>query len=231
MDIMKEGKVEVFEYVQNLDPEVLRACLDTLESKKVLIGEGGNAEIFSVESGRYKNICLKKLRKTPRLIGNDIDTEVNFQDALIDLGIRTPKVLARLHDVAKNEKYIIMERINGPSIEDILLERVKVPEGYKHKEFWRKMKSIVEKMHEEGDIYHRDLHEGNIMIDTENGCEPVIIDFGTATRGLGDEYPYGEEAIIMDENTGAYTKTKGYYKSDESKIAGLEYRMRFYDRS
>jgi serine/threonine protein kinase len=41
------------------------------------------------------------------------------------------------------------------------------------------LKEFVSRLHERG-IYHRDLHEGNIMIDVNDG-RPCVIDFGAST--------------------------------------------------
>jgi serine/threonine protein kinase len=82
-----------------------------------------------------------------------------------------------------------MERINGISLRDAILGKEEFPKNFNFEEFFIELEKFIKIMHEEG-IYHRDFHDGNIMIDSETG-NPWLIDFGRSKkRVLTDENPY-----------------------------------------
>ncbi len=217
-------------YIENKEAEELIECLETLEPESVVIGQGKNAEVYGLDEGRFKSVCVKKIREQPELKCNDLDTEVDFQNRARELGIKTPLTFAYI--IIKEEKpqeMILMERIYGCSIGDIVFGNEKVPDNYDHKKFFAKLKEQVKALHE-ANIHHRDLHEGNVMID-EHG-DPVIIDFGAAcTSFSGDEHPYGEQVRMLNKKTGRYDFVSGYFKDDERMLYQLELNMRPFARN
>lgn len=218
-------------YIDNKEAEDLLDCLEHLEPQAVVIGEGKNAEVFGLDEGRFKSVCMKKIREQPELKCNDLDTEVDFQNRVRELGIKTPLTFAyiELKEDNKKEEMILMERIFGCSLGDIILDDAQVPDNYDHRTFFAKLKEQVRVMHE-ANIHHRDLHEGNVMID-EKG-EPVIIDFGTAcTSFSGDDHPYGEQVRLLNKTTGRYEFASGYFKDDERMLYQLEVKMRPFARN
>lgn len=117
------------------------------------------------------------------------------------------------------EKILVlaMERIKGVSIKDVLEGGADFPAKFNPDIFFKKVRSFLERMHEEKAIFHRDLHSGNIMID-ENG-DPVIIDFGKSTYGdEGDAYQY--------EYTDKGKVIEGKYVSDSDFIDQIEIKVR-----
>lgn len=215
-------------YMENKETEELLECLETYEPDSVSIGEGKNAEVFSVDDGKFVNVCMKKIKKTPMLKCNDLDTEVDFQNRVRELGIKTPLTFAHIRNVEDKDKseMILMERIHGVTIKDIVYGNEPVPEQYNHKRFFEKLKENVKKMHEHN-IHHRDLHEDNIMIDSEG--DPVIIDFGTAcTAFSGDEHPYSEQVLMYDPQSERYKLAAGYFKADDLMVYQLQQVMRPY---
>ena len=56
-------------------------------------------------------------------------------------------------------------------------------------------------MHEQKNIYHRDLHNGNVLVGPDS--TPYIIDFGRSVRSIGSEYAYdytdktGQNRIVL----------------------------------
>jgi len=217
---------KVKRYIENKEADELIDCLETLEPYSVVIGYGKNAEVRGLDEGRFKSVCVKKIKKEPELKCNDIDMEVDFQTRVREMGIKTPLTFAyiKVRDQFGVEEMILMERIYGCSIGDIVKDDTPVPDNYDHKKFFAKLKENMKKLHE-ANIHHRDLHEGNVMID-ENG-DPVIIDFGTAcTAFSGDEHPYGEEVRMLNKQTGRYEAVSGYFKDDERMLYQLELVMR-----
>ena len=108
-----------------------------------------------------------------------------------------------------------MERLNAISLEDILEGKAKLPAKYDHDAFFVKLRKFVKKMHEEQHVYHRDLHQGNIMVNIDTG-NPHIIDFGKSTRDTEDE-AYKKD---YTDNRGKQITTT--YKKDEDFIDEIE---------
>lgn len=71
---------------------------------------------------------------------------------------------------------LTMKRLAAVSLRDVLEKDAPLPETYNHEEFFKNLRLFVAEMHAKG-IYHRDLHEGNIMVDVKTG-KPCVIDFG-----------------------------------------------------
>ncbi len=219
----------VKQYIENKEAEDLLECLERLEPQATQIGYGNNAEVFGLDEGTFKSVCVKRIMKLPLLKCNDLDTEVNFQNRVREMGIKTPLTFAYMIDSDSKDQFILMERVYGVSIKDIVHGTERVPDNYDHKKFFTKLKENIKIMHE-NNIHHRDLHEGNVMID-QNG-DPVIIDFGTAcTSFSGDEHPYGETVRMLNKNTGRYEFQSGYFKDDERMLYQLDIKMREFARN
>lgn len=217
MEGQKNVKLEVIKrFVEQKDEEDLNKCLSTLMEKSTPIGLGGNAEVFELSDPHFGEICVKKIHKTPQLRCNSEEEEFAFQEEIEDLGVRVPRLIAYVQNPETKDKFIIMEKILGPSFNDILEKGVSIPENYNHAFFWKKLMEYLKIMHD-GNIYHRDLHRGNIMIDKDGG--PVIIDFGTAGRAWGSEDdPYKESVPMLDKETGTYRLSYQFQK-DEGKAS------------
>ncbi len=107
---------------------------------------------------------------------------------------------------------LAMERLDAVSIKDVIEKRAVLPTTFNFETFFKKLRVFISKMHEKG-IYHRDLHEGNIMID-DNG-NPCVIDFGKAARGFGDD------VYDIDYREGGQLR-KGKLTSDEEYVNQVE---------
>ncbi len=183
-----------------------------VESGELGYGQTANVYNSTSESG----MCLKRInqqeyRKFPFM--NNLEDEAKFLEEVADLVDENDNVIIpqpfmvinseKKEKVTKEnlkgemvtfeqrvrESVLVMERIDGPSLEDIFdpkEPRFKkdLPEGIDLKKFFDDLQSFVEKMNEH-DIHHRDLHMGNIMIDEETH-KPVIIDFGFSRKKMFD---------------------------------------------
>lgn len=222
---------KVQRYLGDKEADELIECLEKYEPKSVPIGYGKNAEVRGLDEGRFKSVCAKQIKELPLIKCNDIDTEVDFQDRAKAVGVKTPLTFAYIEIMEDNKKkkLILMQRIYGCSIGDIVYDNAQVPDNYDHKKFFSKLKEYINKLHD-ANIHHRDLHEGNVMID-ENG-DPVIIDWGTAcTSFSGDEHPYGETVLMLNEGSGRYEMVSGYFKDDNRMLYQLEVKMREFARN
>ena len=174
------------------------------------IGKGMTAEVFISKTN--PDICYK-------IIHNDGDYK--FRHSVYDegeilakaekisrsLNIRVPKPHYSI--LAKGEhgdefEVLVMDRLHSSSIKDILANDLDVPENFDFKEFTSTVELFFSKLHEQN-IYHRDAHGGNIMLENETGT-PCIIDFGASIEMmLHNEDPYQQtnsqgETIIFTQD-------------------------------
>ena len=116
-------------------------------------------------------------------------------------------------------EYLVMEKIDGHSVGDIVKNTKLVPENFNYKKFCDSLDSEVSKMHKAG-LYHRDLHFGNVMIDEDSLA--VIIDFGTATMGIGSDFTYEESVSMYDPSKGRYFLANGFFKDDLEMVKNIK---------
>ena len=93
-------------------------CLERTLKDAELIGEGKNAKVFQLQKP-WEQICVKVFKKDREVI-NDFEQEYEFQQMVNDLGITTPENLLAIEDKSTKQEYLLMERINGYSLKDIL---------------------------------------------------------------------------------------------------------------
>lgn len=215
-------------FLEQKNEEAILECFERMDKKKKSIGLGKNAEVFAVEDEpMFEDLCVKKVAKLPKVKINSIETEFEFQEEVNKIGIRTPRNIMVVKNIETREEFIIMERIKGHSIGDItdLRSNIFVKDTYNHEVFFQELKEMVEKMHEHR-IYHRDLHSGNVMIGDDG--HPVIIDFGAATYGYGDdeEIYLGTGFVLESEKTGKYLYGSSMLPDDNKQVRNLEIQMR-----
>jgi serine/threonine protein kinase len=116
-----------------------------------------------------------------------------------------------------------MDRLNAVSLEDVLMGKADLPPSFEPKGFFAKIRDFLDKMHHTKNIYHRDLHQGNVMIDIKTGS-PCIIDFGMAINAPED-WAYDKDYRDSDGNL-HHTK----FTKDEDWANELERRMEAYIR-
>lgn len=192
------------------------------------LGYGQTATIYNTTN--ESNICLKRLKqgelsKYPFM--NNLEEEARFLERAHNLVLDEDCVDIPLPIVVintqrkefiekKNRKgemvrvpqtvqecVLAMERVNGPSLEDIFDPkeerfRKEAPEGINWEIFFERLEAFIIKMNNLG-IHHRDLHKGNIMID-EVTHHPVIIDFGFSRKKHFDD-----EDIYIENTHPEYT--------------------------
>ncbi|MCU0660558.1 MAG: serine/threonine-protein kinase [Candidatus Pacebacteria bacterium] len=189
---------------------------ERLFSENEPIGFGNFASVYEDPEN---NICYKSVTRNKDHLFNNVEDEVDFLETLHEID-NTVKVPIPLFTIMKGGKQLLaMEKINGPTLGEILRDKKELPETYNSEFFWKNLKKFVEKMHNEYRIYHRDLREDNIMIEAETG-KPVVIDFGAAVKLiLTDENPYAREPGME--------KIAPFF-DDEAQIASLEREMQYH---
>ncbi len=170
--------------------EIAHKLIDEVMQRSIKIGEGQNANVYFSVDKKRQDFCIKHLKETPgRRHYQSIDWEMRLQDKARKLGVKVPQpVLALITE--DDNAFMVMETVKGKTLEEIMSGLASLPNTYNADEFWNKMEKMISKMHE-NNLYHRDLHLGNIMIDFQSG-EPVLIDFGWAAYVPGGDDPYRE---------------------------------------
>lgn len=190
-----DGKIDIKEhakYIEEFTKEIFK--------KEFRIDYGRSADVFMDE---YNECCYKVITRYQNEYKNILlkpEEEASFLEELQEIrnGIQVPKPIfsieASLIDsekkIIKNKGIISMEKINGVSIKDIISGKNDLPESFNIDTFFQELENFISKMNNEKNIYHRDIHEGNIMIDYKTG-KPWVIDFGRSYKKiLTDEDPY-----------------------------------------
>lgn len=179
--------------------KIVENFIKELSENSSLLGAGRAAFVkkFKDETFGAQKICIKYFKKDADLsFSNTLENEMTLQGKALAAGVKVPEPWLLYRDESGGE-FLVMETIDGYSIDDVLTGRAPLPPevlDYKSP-FWDKAKALVEKMHE-AKIFHRDIHEGNIMVDRQTN-EPVIIDFGSSTESmLASEDPYKQESLV-----------------------------------
>ncbi len=202
--------------IHTSEQELLREhgqrILELLENTDVSVGEGRTARVHHGVTS--SEVCYKMILDVDGTYYNkglfytNVEGEAEFLESLrgLDTEVRVPKAYGTIavYDPQRLD-VLVMERLNAVSIKDILEGKEPLPSGANIPDFFVKLSQFVKAMHERG-IYHRDLHEGNIMIDVDTGA-PYVIDFGSSKKlYFGDENPYVEVDQLRGE--------KMYYTDD-----------------
>lgn len=183
------------EGVRDMIKRQYKTAEDLLNDITKRLGQGMTAEVCFLASN--DKLCLKvykkKIEEVEGLFFLPPEDELYMQNkvSFIKGGARSPKAYCAFEDNETEDglKYLLMERLNAVSIEDVACGRAELPESFDFYKFSVALKKYIEDMHDVFNIYHRDLHEGNIMIDKVTGM-PYVIDFGTSKEFYGEGDPY-----------------------------------------
>jgi len=201
-----------------------------IDRKGKNINGGSTADILILEENN--TICVKAIRpgKTHARnikLYNRAKAELSLLDNLsnpeflrsigIDFNI-VPKPLYAKETVGGD--FLFMEKIEGFSIKDLIKENKydDLPKDFDVSAFLNKLEFIINTLNEKANIFHRDFHYGNIMIN-ELG-NPIIIDFGDAK----EIYLSGEDPYKEDDNFGNVTQ----YRSDKNNLADVKEQLESY---
>lgn len=199
--MMEKPRLEIVNIPENI-PDATKEKLirrsvekldEILDEEETFLGFGATANVHSLD--QLRGVCCKINKPDedipPESFVNTPDVELAILSFIYEENrvVRTPKPYAsEIIDLGKR-KYLVMEQLNAVSVRDVLEGKEKLPESFDFESFFEKVETFLLKMHGVG-VYHRDLHEGNIMIDKETG-EPYVIDFGTGIKTFsGDDEPY-----------------------------------------
>lgn len=203
------------ENLSEIEGEVL-VRIEEIRGGNCIIGEGKTAKVFVCEKDQWS--CYKMINSSysPRL---RVDQEMKHMDNLHKLKIRIPLPLFTV--ICGNVEVLAMERVNGHTIREIIDNGIELPDDFDFDSFFQELDGFLKIMHSNG-IYHRDLHEGNVMMD-DNG-KPWIIDLGDASRSFSEEEAYSSS--ILNSKTRKMESVR--YTSDGINFSRMRANMRKY---
>ena len=203
------------------DEARVRATLERIqeasERPDLYVGKGKTAEVF--KDIKDPSLCYKTVVNFQAYASwNSIGKEAHFLEELEDLeveGVRTPRVIIVVD--LPNIKAIEMEYLDADNIKIIIEKNKPLPPNFDVTRFFKRVRAYVDAMHARN-IYHRDLHGGNILVGKDG--TPYIIDFGQSTESLSPDYAY--EASDRAGNNRIVLPT------DEMQLEGTESALRAY---
>lgn len=149
----------------------------------------------------YKYITNEQLYK----LDNNIGEEMNIQDKYLKTAnemennrCRVPRPI--YYSMDSYSHFCMMENIQGNNIQEILEGRGELPSDFDPEEFFEHLQEFIEQVNKQ-EMYHRDLHKGNIMVEYRSGS-PVVIDFGKSLDSKKEGYiedPYKNGRYIPDQ--------------------------------
>ncbi len=164
-----------------------------------VIGYGDSAYVYRNKELMHQYVCkvFSKINigdinfDEERKIGNDVSK-------IFPHDFCTPYTYA-VYPMTTNKSQTIItmvqDYVNGCTIEDILQNYEKIEVLFSQRQFFEALNHMLEVIHFYG-IYHRDLHERNVMVNYKTGM-PVIIDWGKSKRFLDkEENPY----LVINSN-------------------------------
>lgn len=182
--------------------EKLCAMAESIFQEVNEIGTGLSAVVYT--DPRPNGFCYKVIYNEKNLIHDVHEEAVFLNDArvlskevkvplpIVSLVAHTKDTEGDLGDKRATKKILAMEKIEGVTLKELVdgdLQQEILPEDFDVERFFIDIRAFFKKLHE-ANIYHRDFHAGNLMIEKGTG-KPVVIDFGLATKTyLTDEDPY-----------------------------------------
>lgn len=144
------------------------------------LGRGGMGVVWrAVDEVLGREVAVKELRTYSDSSGPELaDLRVRMQrEARAAARVRHPAVIA-VHDVTEHEgrPVIVMELIDGPSLDDVLSERG-VMDAREVAAIGARVMEALGAAHRAG-VLHRDVKPGNVLLD--RGGRVVLTDFGIA---------------------------------------------------
>ncbi|MEU4463779.1 protein kinase [Streptomyces sp. NPDC024017] len=145
------------------------------------LGRGGMGVVWkAVDEVLGREVAVKELRTYTDAAGPELAAlQLRMQrEARAAARVRHPGVIA-VHDIAKvdGRPLIVMELVDGPSLDDVLRERGTLDPG-EAAGIGAKVMDALAAAHRAG-VLHRDVKPGNILLDRSGRV--VLTDFGIAT--------------------------------------------------
>lgn len=206
------------------DTEKIYATLarigEASENPTLFAGRGKTGEVY--RDTKDERLCYKTIINFASYESwNSVEKEAHFLEELENFsveGVRTPRVYSVID--LPEVKAIVMEFLPAKNIDIIEEKKLPLPEGFDVRDFFRRIRAYIQALHERN-IYHRDLHGGNILIGDDG--TPYIIDFGQSAHAFTSEHAYD----IHDRSGNKLAVST----SDEDWLNAVEAKLTAYARS
>lgn len=210
------------------DQELILNDLEELLAEPAnLLGEGRTAEVRIMRGN--PQYCLKIIDDDrlenlygvdrPRFNNEEIEFQLLYEAQKISGDVRVPRPLLTWRiktETGRKIGIIVMERLQAIALKAIY-EGASFPKNFDQEKFFASLREFLEKLHKEKHIHHRDIAEGNILIDEATG-QPCLVDFGDAEKMLEEENPY----VIRDD----FGRTIRSYPNDMRALRNVEKRLK-----
>lgn len=163
-----------------------------------VLGQGGMGMVY-----RARHTHMDKIVAMKTLVQGAVYDDISFlrfeQEARTAASLEHPNIIT-IYDFGRTKlglAYLVMEYINGPTLEDVIVEIDSLP----LQRFMRIFGQACEGMqhaHKKG-IIHRDLKPSNLMLyDAEDYTDKVkIVDFGLAKLAQDDTQKLTQSGMVM----------------------------------
>ena len=145
------------------------------------LGKGNFGAVYLVTSKLTNKLYAMKEIQTSKYKSQEEVNQVEKEIKLLE-NLRHPHVITYFNSFKQNGNiYIVIEYINGGSLEDLLVKNIKQQKKIDEKALWElliKSLSGLLYLHEKRKIIHRDIKPDNLLLDSEGHLK--ISDFGVS---------------------------------------------------
>lgn len=212
-------KIELKEYLPYIE-----SFTNEIFQKEQRIDFGKSADVFRDPLNGYCYKVVTRQMEALLKVENEAQFLLELQNIKSEVKVPNPifsieaTVKGEHSGKLKNKSILCMETLNGVTLKDVLDNKKELPENFDLIKFCSSLSNFIKIMNEEYDIYHRDLHEGNIMIDNETGM-PCVFDFGLSKKKiLTDEDPYKTEIDVRNQSFS--------FQKDNEQVIKIENRLK-----
>ena len=143
------------------------------------LGEGNFGQVYKVKSYITKNLYALKILK---IDNKSKDIDIRREIKLLE-DLNHPHVINYFTSFyEKNCWYIIVEYMNGPTLQKIIDENIKINKHLEEKKIWEYLIQCLSGLlylHKKKSIVHRDIKPDNLMLDKSGHLK--ISDFGISS--------------------------------------------------
>ena len=145
------------------------------------LGKGNFGAVYLVTSKLTNKLYAMKEIQTSKYKSQEEVNQVEKEIKLLE-NLRHPHVITYFNSFKQNGNiYIIIEYINGGSLEDLLIKNIKQQKRIDEKTLWDLLIQSLSGLlylHEKRKIIHRDIKPDNLLLDSEGHLK--ISDFGVS---------------------------------------------------
>jgi serine/threonine-protein kinase len=202
--------------------ELVGRAIDDRYRLEEYLGGGGMAEVYRAQHTlMQKTVAVKLLR--PEVAEDESIIERFRREAAAAANLEHPNICSAT-DFGKTDEghfYLVMEYVDGPSLQDVLDERGALPVE-EAAAVADEIAAALEQA-EQLDVVHRDIKPDNVMLVDDGGAVPEvrIVDFGIAHVEFNDQMP-------SLTKTGAVFGTPNYMSPEQATGDEVDHRSDLY---